>query len=196
MRLGTIAQAELLARLGVGGADLFRFTVLDSALPVVVVADTSSLSAAPQRRQSHISLLNGAVAGQLGVLEIIPTDSALQVIFKNDGNAGLANQTLNVMVSSNGQPTAGLVDFVAAGLISVSYQIPDATFPIQVGYLARNGTVVGYAGSIAESVPVGQRSDVYRCSPGTKIALVGSVANTAALTTAHVEEFTSYERSR
>ena len=65
MRLGTIAQAELLDRLGIKGADLYKFALLDTALPVVVIADTSQLSASPQRRQSHVSSLIAAVVGQV-----------------------------------------------------------------------------------------------------------------------------------
>ena len=43
MRLGTIAQAELLDRLGIKGADLYKFALLDTALPVVVIADRKSV---------------------------------------------------------------------------------------------------------------------------------------------------------
>jgi hypothetical protein len=200
MRLGTIAQAELLDRLGVKGADLYKFALLDTAIPVVVIADTSSLSASPQRRQSHIIRADVAAVGFIGILEIIPGDSAIEIQFKNDGTAGFANQPLNVFLANNSQPSGTLINISASNALSVSYQLPDEppTNLSGVGYQAwaGNGLAAYPSNRLCEGVAVRERSAVYRISPGSKIALVGSVANTIAACQARIEEFVSYERGR
>lgn len=190
MRLGTIAQAELLDRLGVKGADLYRFTIQDFAVPVVVIADTSGLSAVPQRRQLHYSEAIAAQIGLAGVLEIVPLDVAIEVVFKNDGPTG--GQVCNVVLVEDTQVVPGLIEVLPVA----SYQTPEVPNP---RFLLRSGTVAGYAGLIVENLPVNNAVSVsqrYRVSPGRKMAIIGSLVNVVATLSVHVEEFAGYERSR
>lgn len=192
MRLGTIAQAELLDRLGIKGADLYRFTIGDAAIPVVVIADTSELSGVPQRRQVALANAVGAVVGQVGVLEIATRDVPLLVTIKNGGNAGFGNQPLNISHSTDPQITAG---FVLAVQPPVTYQIPDAADPFERRFNLAYGTTAAPGGVLIDSVAIGVSTQI-RLSPNGRLIIAGSVVNTIAVPNFRVEEYAAYERSR
>jgi len=186
MRLGTIAQAELLDRLGVKGADLYRFNVQDLAVPVVVVADSSEIGGSPQRRQSGFLFQLPAAVGEIGQVEIVAVNAPLLVKIKNCSAASLA-----VFFNSNPATTPGLGPVNGP---AVTYQLPGRPLS-ESGYILLADTVAPAGVGTPIDVIAQQISpSTWRLSPTGRLIVAGQVVNTAQVIQVQVEEYVAYER--